>query len=50
MEILPTIAEIDTQIEKVRKQKFQNAKENYCSYMQLVYHGRWKRAKHLDLL
>ena len=50
MEILPTIAEIDAQLERIRKEKFQDAKENYCSYMQLVYHGRWKRAKHLDLL
>ena len=50
MKILPTIAEIDEQLEVIRKKKFQNAKENYCSYMQLVYHGRWKRAKHLDLL
>ena len=50
MEILPTIAEIDAQLECIRKQKFQNAKENYCSYMQLVYHGRWRRARHLDLL
>ena len=50
MEILPTIAEIDVQLELIRKQKFINARENYCAYMQLVYHGRWKRARHLDLL
>lgn len=50
MDNLPTIAEIDAQLEIIRKQKFQNAKENYCSYMQLVHHGRWKRARHLDLL
>ena len=50
MERLPTIAEIDAQLELIRKQKFLNARENYCEYMQLVYHGRWKRAKHLDLL
>ena len=50
MEILPTIAEIDAQLEIIRKQKFQNAKENYCAYMQLVYHGRWERARHLELL
>ena len=50
MDRLPTIAEIDAQLEIIRKQKIQNAKENYCAYMQLVYHGRWKRARHLDLL
>ena len=50
MDRLPTIAEIDEQLEKIRKQKYQNAKDNYCAYMQLVYHGRWERARHLDLL
>ncbi len=50
MHILPTIAEIDAQLERIRKEKFRNAKEKYCAYMQLVYHGRWKRARHLDLL
>ena len=50
MKELPTIAEIDAQLEVIRKKKFFNAKENYCAYMELVYHGRWKRARHLDLL
>ena len=50
MELLPTIAEIDAQLERIRKQRFQNAREKYSSYMELVYHGRWKRARHLDLL
>ena len=47
---LPTIAEIDGQLERLREQKYRNAREKYCSYMQLVSHGRWKRARHLDLL
>ena len=50
MKELPTIAEIDAQLEFIQRQKFLNAKNNYCDYMQLVYHGRWKRARHLDLL
>ena len=50
MDILPTIAEIDAQLERLRKQKYKNARDNYCSYMELVYHGRWRRARHLDLL
>ena len=50
MDRLPTLAEIDEQLEVLRRQKYQTARENYCAYMQLVYHGRWKRARHLDLL
>ena len=50
MKRLPTLAEIDAQLEKLRKEKYQNAHESYRSYMQLVYHGRWERAHHLDLL
>ena len=50
MDRLLTIAEIDAQLEIIRKQKIKKARENYCAYMELVYHGRWKRARHLDLL
>ena len=50
MDRLPTLAEIDARLEIIRKEKFRNAKENYCCYMELVYHGRWQRARHLDLL
>ena len=50
MEILPTLAEIDERLEYLRKQKYENARENYSSYMQLSTHGRWKKARHLELL
>ena len=50
MDRLPTLEEIDARLEIIRKEKFRNAKENYCCYMELVYHGRWQRARHLDLL
>ena len=50
MEKLPTLAEIDARLEELRKQKYENARENYCSYMQLSTHGRWKRARHVDML
>ena len=50
MELLPTLAEIDARLGELRKQKYENAREDYCAYMQLSTHGRWKRARHLDLL
>ena len=47
---LPTIQEINAQLQSIKKREFAEAKENYCVYMELVTHGRWKRAKHLDFL
>ena len=49
-EIIPTLQEIDAQLEIIRKRELAEAKDNYRTYMEVVYHGRWKRAKHLDLL
>lgn len=47
---VPTIQEIDAQLEIIRKQELTEAKDNYRLYMEIVYRGRWKRARHLDLL
>ncbi len=47
---LPTINEIDEQLRILRERKITRARENYCSYMELIYHGRWKKARHLELL
>lgn len=40
---LPTLAEI-------RESMRDMAREDYGAYVELVHRGRWKRAKHLDLL
>ena len=50
MDNFPTLAEIDACLEKIRKQKCRDARDDYASYMQLATHGRWKRARHLDML
>ena len=47
---LPTLAEIDAQLEKIWLSKLKLARTNYKAYMQIVYHERWKCAKHLELL
>jgi predicted phage terminase large subunit-like protein len=51
---LPTLAEINArlrQIEEERAQKLRDqAKNSYRAYVEYVHHGRWKGARHLDLL
>ena len=47
---LPTINEIDEQLRILRDRKITRAREKYCYYMEFIYNGRWKKARHLELL
>ena len=44
------IQSIDAEIELRRQKRIKEAFNNYTVYMQLVTNGRWRRARHLDLL
>ena len=47
---LPTINEIDEQLRILRDRKITRAREKYCYYMEFIYNGHWKKARHLELL
>jgi predicted phage terminase large subunit-like protein len=51
---LPALAEINTQLKKIREERENKLKEqarnSYRAYVEYVHRGRWKGARHLDLL
>jgi predicted phage terminase large subunit-like protein len=51
---LPTLAEIDARLRQLREERAaelrDRARNSYRAYVEYVHHGRWKGARHLDLL
>jgi predicted phage terminase large subunit-like protein len=51
---LPTLAEINARLRQIREERANKLKEqarnNYRAYVEYVHRGRWKGARHLDLL
>ena len=45
-----TLESIQAQLDKIRLQELKKARDDYAYYMELTTHGRWKHARHLDLL
>ena len=51
---LPTLEEVNARLRQIREEREnelrEQAKRSYRAYVEYVHHGRWKGARHLDLL